>query len=319
MVRTLLAMLLMCGQVDDAPEPMGKIQGVVVNGSRGYEPLEGIAVVLRAGSESMLIPVARARTDVYGRFVFDDVPIEPGIVLLPGADRGGVHYPGERVRLDWDRRFVHARIVAFDAVDAPSPLIARRHDIDVTVRQQFMEISETLLIANPTSATYVGQPVEEASPVTLRLSVPPDFDRITFDNEFYGRRFRIADRRPFTDIPWPPGERELKFVYRIPIEKSGGMFRRCLDVPTRNLTLRVHGKKAGDVSSNLTPVDGEPPNVAFASTDAGLPSGHTIELQVGTLPFPWLQYTRWGSLVALVALTVATAVVLRRGSSHEPQ
>ena len=317
MIASLLIALLSWANVDDRPARGGTIQGVVVNGTRGNEPIGDVEVLLRAGPEGALAPVAATRTDLYGKFVFEDVPLDPAIVYLPGADRDGVHYPGKRIRLDSANRFAHVTIVAFDGVEAPSPLIAERHEIDVNVQQNVMEISEAVAITNPSRATYVGAQLEAEQAVTLSLSVPPNFDRVTFGSEFYGRRFRIMDHQPVTDIPWPPGKRELRFSYRVPIEKSGGMFRRTLDMPSRNVTLRVRGKKAAELSCNLGLVKADKNAIVFTSAEE-LRAGHSIDLQIGTLPFPWLQYTRWGSLVALVAMTMATAAVLRRRDDVSP-
>jgi hypothetical protein len=318
-IAPLLIAISSLANADAQPAHIGKIQGVVVNGTRGNEPIGDVEVLLRADLDGALEPLAITRTDMYGKFVFEDVPLDPTILYLLGADRDGVHYPGKRIRIDFDNRFAHDTIVTFDAARAPSPLIVRRHDIALDVQQEVIEISETLLVTNPSRTTYVGEEAEDTPPVTLRLSVPPTFDRVTFGSEFYGRRFRIVDHQPVTDIPWPPGERELKFAYRIPIEATGGMFRRSLDTPCRNLTLRVRGTKTDEVSGNLERVDKSPNENVFAATE--LHAGHTIEMQIGTLPFPWIQYTRWGSLLALAALTVATAIVVRRrdGTCRSPE
>lgn len=319
MIAPLLIAISSLANADAQPAHIGKIQGVVVNGTRGNEPIADIEVLLRAGPDGALEPVVKTRTDMYGKFVFEDLPLDPAIVYLPGADRDGVHYPGERARIDFGSRFPHVRLVTFDAARAPSPLIVRRHDIALDVQQDVIEISETLVVTNPSRTTYVGEQLEDTPPVTLRLSVPPTFDRVTFGSEFYGRRFRIVDHQPVTDIPWPPGERELKFAYRIPIDATGGMFRRTLDTPCRNLTLRVRGPKTDEVLGNLERVDKGTNEIVFAAKE--LHAGHTIELQIGNLPFPWMQYTRWGSLLALAALTFATAIVLRRrdGACRSPE
>ena len=199
--------------------------------------------------------MAKTKTDLYGKFAFAHVPLEPTIVYLPGADRDGVHYPGQRVRLDPRNPIGHVTLVVFDAVKAPSPLLATRHDIDVHVEQHVMEITETLVVTNRSRATYVGQPVGDMPPVTLRLSIPENFDRVTFGSEFHGRRFLIVDHRVVTDIPWPPGDGELKFTYRVPLEGSAGLFRRPLDLPSSNVRIRVRAKDAQQVSCNLSAID----------------------------------------------------------------
>jgi hypothetical protein len=308
----LLIAILSWANVVDSPELHGTIQGVVVNGTRDNEPIGDVEVLLRAGPEGMLEPVAKTRTDMYGKFEFEDVPLEPTIVYLPGADRDGVHYPGERIRLGSDNRLAHVTIVAFDAIESPTPLIVQRHDIALDVQQDAVEISETLFVTNPSRTTYVGEQVADMSPTTLRLSVPPNFDRVTFSSEFYGRRFRVDDHQPVTDIPWPPGHRELKFSYRIPIDTSGGMFRRLLDLPARNITLRLRGRNPEEVSCNLQGAENSSNEIVFASAEQEFPAGHTIELQIGDLPFPWTQCARWGSLIALGAIAVTTAIVLQR-------
>jgi hypothetical protein len=310
-----LLALLLSADTDQSFEPMGRIQGTVVNGTRANEPLEDTLVVLRAGPEGALSAVAETRTDSYGKFVFKDLPLDPSTVYLPGADRHGVHYPGRRVRLNPTNELAHQTIIVYDAVEAPSPLTAQRHDIDIDVQRDLAEINETLLVANLSRATYVGKSVGDGLPVTLRLSVPPNFDRVTFRSEFYGRRFRIVDHQPITDIPWPPGERELKFAYRIPLENTAVTLRRSLDIPCRNLTLRVRGKRPSDVSCNLTISKQSDHETIFATGNEELPAGHVIELQVGVPSLPWLHYARSGSLVALVGLIFATAVAMRRRAS----
>jgi hypothetical protein len=317
----LIAILLCAANVDVPFGDVGTIGGVVINGSRHGEPMPDVEIVLRAGPEGSLVPAAKTESDAYGRFAFDDVPPDPMIVYLPGANRDGVHYPGPRVRLDPHDHVASVTIVAFDAVEAPSPLKAIRHDIDIDIGRRAIEVAETLTVANRTPTTYVGQAVEDKLPVTLRLSIPQSFDRVTFRDEFHGRRFWVADRQPVTDIPWPPGERELRFSYRIPVEEFVELFRRRLDVKTSNVRIRVRGINARQVSCNLPAAGKRSDDVVFASMDKELPIGFTIEVRSSAPPFPWVHYARWGSIVLLAALILATVVAprVRRGAAKLPQ
>jgi hypothetical protein len=307
---------------DSRPEPTGAIHGVVVNGTNGKQPLAGIEIVLRAGTDGEFVAVGETKTDRYGKFVFEQVPLEPTLVYLPGANHGGVHYPGQRVRLDAIARTAQMTIVVFDAVSSPCPLVARQHDIDVTVEEQVLKITESLLISNPSRATYVGQSMGHGPPVTFWLSIPKNFDRVTFDKEFFGRRFVVVDHRPVTDMPWLPGEQEMRYTYRVPLVETAGQFRRLVDIPTSVVRVRVHGADQGLVSCNLPQSSDSPDGqLAFAAAGEPLARDFTIELQIASLPFPWGRYAPWGAVVVLAVLAGATVAIppLRRLSNSRAQ
>lgn len=309
---TPLFVILLAALVGDQPAtPTGTILGTVVNGSSNDQPLADATVVLRASQNGQLEPVAKTITDHDGRFSFEDVPIDPSVTFLPGAERGGVHYPGQRFQLGYARPDAVVRLRVFDAIKSPSPLRSLRHNISLMIEDQILVVTETILIANRSTATYVGEPVGTDSPVTLGLTIPPNFDRVTFGNEFFGRRFRVADHRPITDIAWPPGERELSFTYRIPLEKSEGFFRRTLDIPTDEFSLTVQGEGAKKLNCNLPPDQKLDGKARFANSNQPLPAGHAIELQIGDLPLPWAQYSRWAALTLLGLLILATTAVKR--------
>jgi hypothetical protein len=319
MVLILLSLTIGISAAVSPPEPAGAIQGAVVSGTHGQQPLAGVEVVLRAGADGELVAVAKTTTDRYGKFVFPQVPLDPSLVYQPGANRDGVHYPGQRVRLDANERVAQATIVVFDAISTPCPLVAKRHDIDVTVDGQVLTITESLLLHNPSRATYVGQSMGAAPPPTFWLSIPQNFDRVTFDKEFFGRRFFVVDHRPVTDMPWLPGERELRFTYRIPLVESAGQFRRTIDVPSSAVRVRVHGADQRRTSCNL-PESSDAPDgqLVFAPAGEQLARDFTIVLQIASLPFPWMQYARWGAIVVLAALAGATVAIppLRQRLSH---
>jgi hypothetical protein len=311
MIAILFTLAISTAALDPQSEPAGTIHGIVLNGTRGNRPCEGVDVVLRAGVDGDLVPVAETKTNRYGKFVFEQVPLEPTLVYLPGANRDGVHYPGQRVRLDRGIRVLHVTIVIFEAVTSPCPLVAKRHNVDVTVEEQALKISESLLISNPTRTTYVGQSMGSGPPVTFWLTIPRSFDRVTFDKEFFGRRFLVVDHLPITNIPWRPGEQELRFTYRVPLVESAGQFRRPLDVPSSNVCVRVHEMDQRQVSCNLPRLDTTDGPLVFASADEQIARGFAIELQITSFPFPWMQYARWGSVIVLAALASATVAIPR--------
>ena len=297
----------------------GTIRGTVVNGSHGNAPVAAAEVILQAQQDGSFIPLAKTATDEQGRFVFDGLPAGGEILFLPAASRDAVYYPGDRVRLDPQRPEATADIRVFDAVTDPSPLVARRHEIVIRTEPNLLNITETVLVSNPSSRSYVGA---GERPVTLRLRVPSNFEKITFDKEFYGRRFVLIDGVLLTTIPWPPGERELKFDYIVPIEKQHQVWERPLDLPSSNVRVTVVTTGPNDVSCNLpSRPDRENGAAIFESNDSLLPAGHVVHLELGRLRVPVMTDARWIALGILACLIAAAAVVAelqRRRSSPRP-
>jgi hypothetical protein len=302
---------LLCICTDQPTTSAGTIQGVVVDGTHENQLLANVKVVLCAGEGSGVSLIAETQTDIYGKFVFDNLPLDESVTLLPGAQRDGVHYPGNRIRLGPNAPSAHSRIIAFDAIDSPSPLRADSVDIEVWTKRDRMQITETLVVDNPSRMTYVGEPFEDKGRVSLRLSIPSEFERVTFNSEFYGRRFRVVDHQPTTDIPWPPGRRELKYSYQLPLQTGAGVFRRALDLPSSKVQVKVRSDDMTDVSCNLSQRGAVANGFDFSASKSELSSGFIIELQVGAQPINWMLYARWGSLGVVGLLAVGTAAIYR--------
>ncbi len=282
----------------------GMIGGVVLNGSQADAPLGGATVVLRVRLNKQFVTMSETTADDQGRYVFRNLPVGEHFLYLPGANYEGIHYPGPRLRLFEDSRRVAVDLKVRDTITAPNPLIVKSHEILVEPEPGALRVTETMIVVNPTSSCYVGEASHEGgAPVTLRLAIPSDFEKTTFYEEFFGRRFTLVDGRLVTDVPWQPGERELKFFYVLRNEQTHRLWERPLDVPTSGVRLRVRTDKPEEVSSNLhageSPSEGE---LVFESGDAALPAGHVIRLELGRLPVPWIAYGRWAALGLLLTL-----------------
>lgn len=303
-----------------AGDDVAVLDGVVVNGTRRGAPVAGAEVILRAGEEGQLAPVARTTTDSEGRFSFKELPAEAGLIYLPGANHEGIHYPGPRMELRPGMSPPRVQLTVYETVGSPSPLVAERHDIDIHITSDVLEVTETLLIDNPSQTTYVGVAAAGGFAPTLTLSIPPEFDRVTFDSEFHGRRFAILDQRLVTSMPWPPGKRALAFKYRVPLQ-GPQVWDRPLDVPVSQVRLRIDGERADQAVCNLPRVSasGQSP-VVFASSGTTQMAGFQLSLRLEHVSQPWFNQARWAALAALVGLVgVTTVILVRRGRMTVPE
>lgn len=304
------------------PMPVaGSISGVVVNASLDGAPVGGADVVLRVRLEGEFVTAAETVTDAMGRFVFDDIPADSEYIYLPGANREGIHYPGPRVQLNAQTPHARVRLSVHDTVSEPSPLVLRRHDITLEPESDALRVTESLLIDNPSTLTYVGKPAHEGGrAATLRLAIPSDFRRTTFHSEFYGRQFTLIGGRLVTDVPWTPGKHELAFTYVLPNSQRERVWERPLDLPCEHLQLTVHTDTPEDVTCNLSPTGSrEADTVTFESNAGTLPAGYVVRLQLGRLPVSLTAYGRWLALAILVLLVIATTLIGTRRRRQKSQ
>ena len=196
------------------PQANGRIQGTVVNASQAKPSPCQATVLLRVLLEGQFVPFRETTSDAEGRFQFDSLPLGDPYRYLVGANRHGIHYPGPRIQLTESRPDATVELSVRDAVTHPNPLLIRKLEITICPEPGTLKVTESMLVENPSATCYVGQsPAPGARPVTLQLAIPSDFERTTFEEEFFGRRFSVVAGKLVTGVPWPPGVRALKYTY----------------------------------------------------------------------------------------------------------
>lgn len=266
-------------------------------------------VALRVRVDGQFVVAGETTTDAQGRFLFDNIPADPDYVYLTGANWQTVHYPAQRIRLDHDQRQANVRITVHDAVQTPSPLVVRKHDIRIESKSEALRVTESLLVDNPSQTTYVGQPKKaDGRAATMTLSIPADFVRTTFHEEFFGRRFTLIDGKLVTDIPSTPGTRELKFTYVLPNASGDRVWSRAMDLPTSDVHVSVKSETPDDIASNLKRSERDAAgNVTF--TSELMSAGQIIQVEFGRQPISFAVTGRWLALVVLVGAIAGTMLV----------
>lgn len=311
------------GRESNGNEPHGRgaIGGLVVNGSDGDQPLAGAEVVLRRIDADGIAPVATTKTDEHGHFAFLGLPAEQETWYVPGVNRDGVHYPGSRVPITPETPAIRVRLTAYDGLTDPSPLVALRHVIQVRVNRaaRTLEVSESIRVANPSPRGYIGQAPSGESPVTLNVRPLPGFERVVFADEFLARSFQVRDGALTTDLPWPPGSREIAISYELPITGRSVELIKPLDLPCGDVQLEVLGAEPGAVDARIVsddlsdgsrdgskgnligvPLSSSPAEFRRTYQGAALPQGHVVRLSLTSLPVSPLSYAKWLAMAVLV-------------------
>jgi hypothetical protein len=315
-----LTLMLMTGSVlfGSSPAADGLIEGTVVRAGV-QTPVPNAGVALRAKLRGEMVLLAETVTNAQGRFRFDRLPLDAQCVYVPGANHGGIHYPGPSVCLTSRQPRAAVQLLVYDAVAFPNPLVTRRHKITLQPQLGALQVTESMLIDNPSGSCYIGQAVsDDAEQVTLQLAVPAAFQQITFDNEFFGRRFSLVDGKLTTGVPWPPGQRELTFTYFVPNAQGHFVWQRPLDLPSENVQVSVRTDDPATVKCNLSPTaTHQTDEIAFAAGPRTLESGYLLNVELGRLPISPMTYAPAGAILLLVSsvLVTSVAVVRRRGRS----
>jgi hypothetical protein len=299
----------------------GTISGTVINRTNGKDCPCRTAVVLRVHAEGQFVPFLETTSDDQGKFRFERLPLGNTIRYLVGANHDEVHYPGPRVTLTEAKRDAAVELTVYDAAAQPNPLVIRQYEITLAPEPGALRVTESMVVVNPSSTSFVGKAEREGeAPVTLRLSIPADFERATFQEEFYGRRFHVADDKVVTSIPWPPGRRELKFTYVMRSAQTHRLWQRPLDLPCSEVRVRVRTETPDETVCALPSVSSpDAGEIVFQSSGQPLPAGHVLQVELGRLPVPWTAYGRWlaaGMLLCLV--TGASLVLVKRRRTHGP-
>jgi len=314
-----LALILLCATVPVSAFG-GTIEGTVVNTSSGAPVPCQVAVLLQVQLKNGFVPCRDLVSDTQGRFRFERLPLGDGLVYQACATRHGILYPGARIRLTHLQPIAHTELSVCDAVASPSPLVLKQMDVVIRPETGLLKVTESLLLDNPSHTCYVGKAAHEgADPVTLELSIPPDFQRTTFDLEFFGRRFMAVNGKVVTNIPWPPGERELRYTYVLRNTEKTVQWKRPLDLPCSQVTIRVEGMSPHEVGCELPSrtTAGEK-TVVFESAGEELPAGRVLQVELGRLPLPWMTYGKWAAVALMLVLIAAAGWFQLRRRRRQP-
>lgn len=302
-------LIVALSQAASAGENNGYLGGIVVRASDG-EAVPGAEVVLSVRRANEFIPAAKTVSDENGKFIFEELPVAPHVIYKLGANWEGIHYPGQVTQLTPTRSTVGVKLTVNEVITEPNPLVAQRHEITIQSRPGILEATELIVIDNPTLDCYVGKPLEEGGqPETLCLNIPPGFEQVTFDDEFYGRRFSLSDGRLVTGIPWTPGKEELRFSYILRNEQRQLTWTRPLDLPCGDVTVRIVTDKPEQVSCSLDADRTEEPGaVVFHYSESQLEAGREIRVELGRLSVSPLAYGKWIAAALLVVLVILATV-----------
>lgn len=305
---TVLFLLIGISRSAYAQEPAkGEIAGQVVNGTEGGGSVAGLEITLITYVDDMMSATTAMTTDGEGKFLFDNVIKEHDYLVSAKYMGVDYYYP---VTFESGAKTAQVEVGVCDVTDSDQAIsIGLTHTV-IVFDEDSLEITSVYWLVNDGDTTYVG--ADGALVFTLPegafgFEAPPE---LMVDFQLLeGNRIAYL-------VPFPPGERQLYYSYRLAKPDSAEFTLPLkVDYPTDSLDIMVAGEDIEAAVTQLAPAD---PVV----TDTGqrfihfqgknLPRNMVIDLRLSNLSggsgSPWL--ILW--VIIAIVVVVGTAVYLIR-------
>jgi hypothetical protein len=291
---------------------VGVINGQVINGTEGGGSVAEIEVVLITYVDDVMTATRTARTDQEGRFRFDDVAVEHTYLVSAEYEGAGYYYP---VVFEPGEDTAYVEVWVCDATTSDEAIRVGLAHVIITVEGEDLLVNEVLWLVNDGDRTYVG--IEGV----LVFSLPEGAASFEAPPELMPDYQFLDDNTVSYLVPFPPGERQLVYSYRLAGLDSDEMVVPLeINYPTDDFELLVASEGIEVATDELAPA--EP-----VITDAGerflhfrgenLPRDTVIRLSFSRLPVDsgMSLVFFWVVVVVVIAGIVAYLVRRRRGGN----
>ena len=265
------------------------VRGQVVNGTEGAELPDDLSVLMLITSgDGMLTGTGQAEPDFEGRFVFENVQVEPGGSYTVSVDHLGIFY-GTSFGVDGIADDVLLTVYETTG-DASIISVERQVMVIAAVDKggQLVSAIEFVQIVNPTDRTLVPDLTNLDQISFLRFALPPNPAELTVNSDLppgdivsIGTGFAITS-------PVAPGPHSIDFSYTFPFEDESLSFRQSLVQGAGTFQVWVPEVISGVTIIGLASID--PVNVqgtayrAYEGRD--FPPGQGLQLEITGLPLP---------------------------------
>jgi hypothetical protein len=209
----------------------------VINGSGGEVPV-GMQVTLLGYDQIQQVISRTISIDKDGAFIFQDVEMPQGHVLVTSVDYAGTTYGSDVAFVNGEIDSLELPIKIFDTTTDDSALFVERlHYFFELVDGGTMRVVELHIISNPGDKTLiassVGQPV-----VTFEL--PPEANNLDLQDGVLGERY-VKTTNGFGDtLPVLPGSGDYQVIFSYDLPYDGKLdFIRPSNMPANAVVLLV--------------------------------------------------------------------------------
>ena len=215
---------------------LGAVHGNVINGTTGETAPAGMEVKLVGVDGQSIMFTETSTTDENGGFVFEELGIVPGRILIIIVNYEDVDYFSETTPLAGDETFIELPVAIFEKTSEASQVrVDRLHLLFEFTTQGVVEVTELMLMINVGDHTVISSEDQEVLWVTL----PENYSNLRFYDMFAEDRYRMSDYgfavhgalRPTDNTEWV-------FSYSLPYDSQIN-FSQLLTYPVDAVTILI--------------------------------------------------------------------------------
>ena len=244
----ILAVLLVSGLpalAQDSDE--GTISGQVINGTAGGGSVAGVEVTLITYINDAIAETRATQADGEGKFRFENVAAEHEYLVSPRYMDVDYYYP---VVFDPGETAAYVEVGVCDATSSDQAIrVGLAHTI-INVEEESLRVTEISWLVNDGDRTYIG------ADGILVFTLPEGATGFDAPQELMPDYQLLDDNRVAYLVPFPPGERQLVYSYRLAKADSNELSIPLeIDYPTDNLEIMVGGEGVEVTVTQLAPAE----------------------------------------------------------------
>ena len=199
---TLAILLAMIGTGSVLAQGTGYLEGQVVNQTEDGDIPAGIPVTLVTFKGMSMEATTEVKTDMEGRFRFDDLDTSEDNIYQVAAENGGVNYLTDFMVFE-DGTIPPVTLTVYEPTGEGTNIHVERLHLIIDVHPRHLQVGQFYVFSNPGNRTYIGDAEEDDG--VLRLSLPEGASNLEFQDGQLGERY-LSTADGFVDTsPVLPG------------------------------------------------------------------------------------------------------------------
>jgi len=235
--ETQIPLLISTNEVSSTISMIGTVSVQLINGS-GLEALSDVPVTLYGFDQMQNTYSDTLQTGVDGVYLFTNVSMPEGRVLLAATEYASAPYSSDLVTVDPANPDLKLQLTVYDSTTDVSVLTTDRLHIFLDFSNpQTVQVMEVFIISNPTNQVVVS-PSDDGIVVTFPL--PEGYTNLQFQDGELGSRYVEVDQGFADTSPVKPGvgEYQIIFAFEMPYERNLD-FAQTMFLPTTAVVVMI--------------------------------------------------------------------------------